>query len=868
MTVRIHILLLFFALWALPSFVWAADDVYEPNNTLATATNFPLVKGKATLSSLSSLNADWFKVTLPRGVFYTELSFLPTAGDIRLEIYNASGVRINDDSQGTTSASGRKLVTTLAAAGTYYVVTSGTTGNTYSLAVKTRTVWENAFPYGPIISGSVTLYDLDGDGVDEILVGTTKGLDANRNEILPAALLCINADGSLRWAKTFPANTVHRSATNQPYATSSVGGAPLVADLFNDGKPYIVVGTGGTLTDQGGPGVVGQPGDLGAVYALDRLGNTVWSKVALDAIGGPQNAGDGIADGVWGSIVAFDIDNDGFKDVIWGGWDQRVWVVDGRTGVTKPNWPIHVLDTIGSTPRVTNLAGDNQFKILIGTDITENPLTGLANTGGVFHVFSSDAQQNTPGFDALIGNAFAPTVRGKFEAEVLWSSPVVADLDGDGKLEIVYGTGNFFRDGRGQYVRVWNHDGKLRDTLTTLGRSDVTPLIADLDGDGQMEIVTATSEGYIMCWNAVGQLLWSVQPQVFPGVASNLGIVAVPLAVDIDGDGTLEIIIGKGSQILTLDRFGNVINNPAYLEYINQGTSGSPAAKDIDGDGVIDYISAGSNEAKTRAMVYRFSAPTESLSPNARYARQQFNAPTIAVDAFVKRMYLNALGRAAEPGGVNYWSDSATTRLKSGAEIAQGFFLSAEFANRGLSDSAFLDTLYRTLFDRAADAGGKANWQNLLNAGQSRATIVSGFTGSLEFDNLCKRFAILTTQPANARVGNIRAFVTRLYTTALSRNPDAAGADNWTYQLINRDQSATGVSRGFFFSAEYLQKNTSNAAYVEDLYRAFFNRASDAGGKAGWVAALAAGTSRDSVLNGFSQSAEFAALAAAYGLTP
>jgi Domain of unknown function (DUF4214) len=856
------------ALGILSGLVLAADDAYEPNNTLASATNLPLVKGIGNLTGLKSMDADWFKVSLPKGVFTAEAIFSPAGGDVRIEIYNATGVRINDDSQGTTSPTGRKLSTALANAGTYYVVTSGSSGNAYALLVKTRTVWANEFPYGPIVSGSVTLYDLDGDGIDEILIGTTKYLDANRNEIRPAALLCLNANGTLRWAKTFPANTIHRSLTNQPYTTSSVGGAPLVADLFNDGQPYIVVGTGGMLTNNAAPGTVGQPGDLGAVYALDRFGNTVWTKAALDTIGGPTQSGDGIADGIWGSIVAFDIDNDGFKDVIWGGWDQRVWVVDGRTGVTKPNWPIHVLDTIGSTPKITNLAGDNNFKILIGSDITANADAQITQTGGVFHVFSPDGQQNTAGFDSLIGRAVYPTVRGKFEAEVLWSSPAVADLDGDGKLEIVYGTGSFFRDGRGEYLRVWNHDGTLRDTLVTQGRSDATPLIADLEGDGQLRIVTATSDGRVMCWDALGNLLWNVQPRVYPDVASNVGIFSSPLAVDIDGDGKLEIIVMKGAQLLTLDRNGNTISPYANLEYVIETTSGTPAVKDIDGDGLIDYISGGTTANQDRAVVYRFSAPTDARSPNARYARQQFNSPSIAIDGFVKRMYLNALGRAAEPAGVNYWADSANTRLKSGADIANGFFLSAEFTNRALSDSAFLDTLYRTLFDRAADAAGKAGWQTRLNAGESRANIIAGFTGSTEFDNLCKRFSILTSQPVNPRVSNIRAFVTRLYSTALSRAPDAAGADNWTYQLINRISSATAVSRGFFFSAEYSQKNTTNSVFLEDLYRAFFNRASDAGGKAFWTNALANGTSRQEVLNGFSQSAEFATLAAAYGLTP
>ena len=55
---------------------------------------------------------------------------------------------------------------------------------------------------------------------------------------------------------------------------------------------------------------------------------------------------------------------------------------------------------------------------------------------------------------------------------------------------------------------------------------------------------------------------------------------------------------------------------------------------------------------------------------------------------------------------------------------------------------------------------------------------------------------------------------------------------------------------------------------METAYQALFGRAADEGGKQGWLTALLEGQSREDVLNGFIGSAEFATLAASYGIKP
>jgi hypothetical protein len=101
--------------------------------------------------------------------------------------------------------------------------------------------------------------------------------------------------------------------------------------------------------------------------------------------------------------------------------------------------------------------------------------------------------------------------------------------------------------------------------------------------------------------------------------------------------------------------------------------------------------------------------------------------------------------------------------------------------------------------------------------------------------------------------------VYRLYQATLDRAPDTAGQAGWTEQLATGANTLAGVAAGFVGSREF--QNTygglDNAGFVTLLYQNVLGRAPDAGGLAGWVAALEGGQTQAQVVLGFSQSGEF-----------
>ncbi len=109
------------------------------------------------------------------------------------------------------------------------------------------------------------------------------------------------------------------------------------------------------------------------------------------------------------------------------------------------------------------------------------------------------------------------------------------------------------------------------------------------------------------------------------------------------------------------------------------------------------------------------------------------------------------------------------------------------------------------------------------------------------------------------------AFVARLYSVMLGRTPDPTGLSNWTQKLLSGEETAAEVIRGFVFSQEYLNKNTSNEEYVTMLYHTLMNREPDEAGLASWCE-KASMCSRTFLLRGFVQSSEFSALCESYAV--
>jgi len=221
----------------------------------------------------------------------------------------------------------------------------------------------------------------------------------------------------------------------------------------------------------------------------------------------------------------------------------------------------------------------------------------------------------------------------------------------------------------------------------------------------------------------------------------------------------------------------------------------------------------------------------------------------------VYRLYEGALGRGPDPEGLAGW----TSALNAGLSLqtaANGFVGSQEFQQTygALDNRGFVTLLYENVLHRAPDQNGLNGWVGALNAGETRAQVLLGFTESPEDIN-----DLAAPVQQGLWVGDPDAAeVARLYDTALGRLPDLAGLVNWTRDLDSGTMSLLQVAQGFVGSAEFQSRYGAqdNNGFVTQLYNNALHRAPDPAGQTSWVAALNSGVSRAQVVLAFSESPE------------
>lgn len=104
------------------------------------------------------------------------------------------------------------------------------------------------------------------------------------------------------------------------------------------------------------------------------------------------------------------------------------------------------------------------------------------------------------------------------------------------------------------------------------------------------------------------------------------------------------------------------------------------------------------------------------------------------------------------------------------------------------------------------------------------------------------------------------AYVTRLYTYALGRQPDSDGLNANVNAMMYGGMTASEIAQLFFNSQEFENRNLNNSERIEAAYKTLLDRFADNEGLSHWEDELNIGMSLDAVLAGITGSSEFASL--------
>lgn len=187
---------------------------------------------------------------------------------------------------------------------------------------------------------------------------------------------------------------------------------------------------------------------------------------------------------------------------------------------------------------------------------------------GLIWVDYSHSQEVLPGFPAVID----PQIQ---------AAPVIADYMGSGEtLEIVFG--GYGWEGQ-NYIYMFNYQGNI-EWDEPLSGVKTSAGMADMNGDGNFEVIVADEEGNLHVFDDYGVELLGFPVQLPDAISVDR---CAPSIVDYDGDGNLEIIVGTKAEA-TFDDLFMVSHNGQIIWATNLHgyPAGAPAIADVD----FDYI--------------------------------------------------------------------------------------------------------------------------------------------------------------------------------------------------------------------------------------------------------------------------------------
>jgi hypothetical protein len=285
----------------------------------------------------------------------------------------------------------------------------------------------------------------------------------------------------------------------------------------------------------------------------------------------------------------------------------------------------------GSTPGLGDLDGDGDLDAVSG------------ESNGTLRYFRNTGASTAPSFVEVLGtgNPFLG-----FDAGTQ-SSPALADVDGDGDLDVAVGFNGtaslrYLRnDGSSsapQFVDVGVGTDNPFDGIILRLRS--TPALADTDGDFDLDVVVGDTDGkfsYLLNNGASSAPAYvDERGAASPISGPDVGSRAKPVLADLDGDGDLDAVVGEGSGLLFYFENTGSAAAPAYealtgpanpFDGFDSGIRCTVGLGDVDGDGDLDAVAgdnagtfhylenSGSSSAPAFAELTGGANPFDGLNP-------------------------------------------------------------------------------------------------------------------------------------------------------------------------------------------------------------------------------------------------------------
>jgi len=177
-----------------------------------------------------------------------------------------------------------------------------------------------------------------------------------------------------------------------------------------------------------------------------------------------------------------------------------------------------------------------------------------------------------------------------------YTKPSFTDLDGDGLLDMIVGKEDGKLNHYEQAAAGSMTFNLMSEYFNGISAGEYSaPSFTDLDGDGLLDLVMGKSSGDLNHYeqSAAGSTVFTAMSDKFSGI--DVGYNSVPSFTDLDGDGLLDMIVGEEAG--NLNHYEQNAAGSATFNLVSENFNGidvgyfsAPIFRDLDGDGLLDMI--------------------------------------------------------------------------------------------------------------------------------------------------------------------------------------------------------------------------------------------------------------------------------------